>query len=63
MLLKTVSNYFVLKITHAKCCHCHQHAFEDMLRGDISWPPHSPDHTPNDFLPWEYLKPNVYTHS
>lgn len=29
-------------------------------RGDISWPPRSPDLTPMDFFLWGYLKSKVY---
>ncbi|KAA5634671.1 hypothetical protein F3G63_34680 [Pseudomonas aeruginosa] len=29
-------------------------------RGDISWPPRSPDLTPMDFFLWGYLKAKVY---
>ena len=30
------------------------------LRGDIGWPPRSPDLTPCDFFLWGYLKAKVY---
>jgi len=30
------------------------------LRGDIGWPPRSPDLTPCDFYLWDYLKAKVY---
>jgi len=30
------------------------------LRGDIRWPPRSPDLTPCDFYLWGYLKAKVY---
>jgi len=30
------------------------------LRGDIAWPPRSPDLTPCDFFVWGYLKAKVY---
>ena len=30
------------------------------LRGDIGWPPRSPDLTPCDFFLWAYLKAKVY---
>ena len=30
------------------------------LRGDIGWPPRSPDLTPSDFFLWGYLKAKVY---
>jgi len=30
------------------------------LRGDIGWPPCSPDLTPCDFFLWGYLKAKVY---
>lgn len=29
-------------------------------RGDISWPPRSPDLTPMDFFLWGYVKSKVY---
>lgn len=32
------------------------------LRGDIGWPPYSPDLTPCDFFLWGYLKEKVYQH-
>jgi hypothetical protein len=32
------------------------------LRGDIGWPPRSPDLTPCDFFLWGYLKAKVYEH-
>jgi hypothetical protein len=32
------------------------------LRGDIGWPPRSPDLTPCDFFLWGYLKAQVYQH-
>ena len=32
------------------------------LRGDISWPPRSPDLSPSDFFLWGYLKAEVYKH-
>ena len=32
------------------------------LRGDISWPPRSPDLSPCDFFLWGYLKAKVYKH-
>ncbi|XP_045504404.1 uncharacterized protein LOC123701036 [Colias croceus] len=32
-------------------------------RGDIEWPPRSPDLTPPDFFLWGYLKSNVYENS
>jgi hypothetical protein len=32
------------------------------LRGDIGWPPHSPNLTPCDFFLWDYLKAQVYQH-
>ena len=32
------------------------------LRGDISWPPRSPDLSPCDFFLWGYLKAEVYKH-
>jgi hypothetical protein len=32
------------------------------LRGDVGWPPRSPDLTPCDFFLWGYLKEKVYTH-
>lgn len=32
------------------------------LRGDIAWPPRSPDLTPCDFFLWGYLKSKVYQH-
>jgi hypothetical protein len=32
------------------------------LRGDIRWPPRSPDLTPCDFFLWGYLKAQVYQH-
>ncbi|CAH2101362.1 unnamed protein product [Euphydryas editha] len=31
-------------------------------RGDIPWPPRSPDLTPADFFLWGYLKHRVYAH-
>lgn len=31
-------------------------------RGDISWPPRSPDLSPCDFFLWGYLKAEVYKH-
>ena len=31
-------------------------------RGDIGWPPHSPDLTPCDFLLWGHIKSRVYQH-
>lgn len=30
------------------------------LRGDVTWPPRSPDLTPCDFFLWEYVKAEVY---
>ncbi|CAI6359906.1 unnamed protein product [Macrosiphum euphorbiae] len=32
------------------------------LRGDITWPPRSPDLSPCDFFLWGHLKAQVYTH-
>jgi hypothetical protein len=32
------------------------------LRGDIGWPPRSPDLTPYDFFLWGYLKGQAYQH-
>lgn len=32
------------------------------LRGDIGWPPRSPDLSPCDFFLWGYLKSQVYQH-
>lgn len=32
------------------------------LRGDVGWPPRSPDLTPCDFFLWGYLKSKVYQH-
>ncbi|CAF4890265.1 unnamed protein product [Pieris macdunnoughi] len=32
-------------------------------RGDIAWPPRSPDLTPPDFLIWGYLKSKVYSNN
>lgn len=32
-------------------------------RGDISWPPRSPDLTPADFFLWGYLKSRVYSNN
>lgn len=40
--------------------------FEEKLisrRGDIQWPPRSPDLTPCDFFLWGYLKSQVYRNS
>lgn len=32
-------------------------------RGDIAWPPRSPDLTPPDFFMWGYLKSRVYSNN
>ena len=32
------------------------------LRGDISWPPRSPDISPPDFFLWGYLMTEMYKH-
>lgn len=32
------------------------------LRGDIGWPPRSPDLSPCDYFLWGYLKSRVFTH-
>lgn len=32
------------------------------LRGDLGWPPRSPDLTPCDFFLWGYLKAKVFQH-
>lgn len=32
------------------------------LRGDVTWPPRSPDLSPCDFFLWGHLKAQVYTH-
>lgn len=40
--------------------------FPDKLisrRGDINWPPRSPDLAPNDFFLWGYLKSRVYNNA
>jgi len=26
----------------------------------LAWPPHSPDATPRDFFPWDYVKDHIY---
>ena len=31
------------------------------MRGDIGWPPKSPDLNPCDYFLWGYLKSKVYT--
>ena len=35
-------------------------ATQRAFRGDIGWPPRSPDLTPCDFFLWDYLKAKVY---
>ena len=32
------------------------------LRGDVGWPPSSPDLTPCDFFLWGHVKSQVYQH-
>ena len=47
---------------HSESCRTCVPSHVISLRGDIGWPPRSPDLNPCDFFLWGYVKSKVYEH-